>query len=200
MKVGPNVAIVDSGGSNLGSVVYALERLGVAGELSADAARIRGASHVILPGVGAARAGMDRLAANGLDRIVPELRQPVLGICLGMQLLYQGSDEGDVSCLGVFEGRARLLTAAPGRRVPHMGWNALDFPRASPLFDGIDEGAYVYFVHSFALPVTGETIATSDHGGAFAAAASRGNFHAVQFHPERSAAVGARLLENFLGL
>ncbi len=192
------VAIVDSGGSNLGSVVYALERLGVTGELTADPERIRGASHVILPGVGAARAGMDKLAANGLDRIVPELEQPVLGICLGMQLLYQASDEGDVSCLGVFEGRARLLAAAPGRRVPHMGWDSLELPCPSPLFDGIPEGAYVYFVHSFALPVTEETVATSDHGGAFAAAAARGNFHAVQFHPERSAAVGARLLSNFL--
>ena len=200
MSGSAQVAIVDSGGSNVGSVLFALERLGVTGRLSADPAVIAAASHVILPGVGAAAAGMRKLAANGLAGVIPGLSQPVLGICLGMQLLYEGSEEGDVDCLGVFSGCARRLAPAPGLRIPHMGWNSLEFPRSCPLFEGIDTGSYVYFVHSFALPLSPETVATTDHGSAFAAAATRNNFYAVQFHPERSAAVGARILENFLHL
>jgi glutamine amidotransferase len=155
---------------------------------------------VILPGVGAARDAMRRLADTGLDRLIPTLTQPVLGICLGMQLLYAASAEGDTDCLGILQGAAARLVAAPGRAVPHMGWNQLEPVCASPLLAGIGAGDYAYFVHSYALPPGPDTVATCDYGGAFTAIVSRGNFHGAQFHPERSAATGARLLANFLAL
>ena len=194
------VAIIDNGGGNVASVRYALERLGVEAALTADPAEVRRASLVILPGVGAAAEAMKRLRESGLDRLIPTLSQPVLGICLGMQLLYAASAEGDTECLGVFAGRALRLVAGPGRPVPHMGWNQLSPTRPSPLLAGIAPGDYGYFVHSYALPPGPDTVATCDYGGAFAAAVSRGNFHGTQFHPERSAAAGARLLANFLAL
>jgi glutamine amidotransferase len=194
------VAVIDNGGGNVASVRYALERLGVTASLTTDPATIQGAARVILPGVGAAREAMARLAARGLDRLVPALRQPVLGICLGMQLLYAASDEGDTPCLGVLAGRARRFAPAAGHPVPHMGWNQLTPLGTHPLLAGIAAGDYAYFVHSYALPPGPDTIATCDYGGAFTALVSRGNFHGAQFHPERSAATGARLLANFLAL
>ena len=194
------VAIIDNGGGNVASVRYALERLGAEAVLTADPERIRAAPRVILPGVGAARDAMRRLADTGLDRLIPALTQPVLGICLGMQLLYASSTEGDTACLGILPGGAARLVAAPGRAVPHMGWNQLVPVRASPLLAGIVAGDYAYFVHSYALPPGPDTVATCDYGGAFTAIVSRGNFHGAQFHPERSAASGARLLANFLAL
>jgi imidazole glycerol-phosphate synthase subunit HisH len=194
------VAIIDNGGGNVASVRYALERLGCRSVLTRDPARVRAAPCVILPGVGAARDAMQRLAASGLDRLIPALTQPVLGICLGMQLLYAASAEGDTPCLGIIPGRATRLAEAPGRAVPHMGWNQLEALRPSPLLAGINAGEYAYFVHSYALPPGPDTIATCDYGGPFTAVASRGNFHGAQFHPERSAATGARLLANFVAL
>ena len=194
------LVIIDNGGGNVASVACALERLGVAAELSNDPARVQAASRVILPGVGAARDAMRRLANAGLDRLIPRLTQPVLGICLGMQLLYAASAEGDTDCLGVLPGRAARLVEAPGRAVPHMGWNRLEPVRPSALLAGIASGDYAYFVHSYALPPGPDTVATCDYGGAFTAVVSRGNFHGTQFHPERSARTGARLLENFLAL
>ncbi|MDX1572289.1 MAG: imidazole glycerol phosphate synthase subunit HisH [Xanthomonadales bacterium] len=195
------VAIVDSGGANIGSVVYALERLGCEAALTDDAELIESAERVILPGVGAAAAAMAHLAKNGLDRVIPTLSQPVLGICLGLQLLYDHSEEGNVVCLGVFQGTARKLPEQTGCRVPHMGWNQLSLRRDSPLLEGITDGDWAYFVHSYALPVDDAlTVAASEHGTEFTAIAGRGNFHAAQFHPERSAATGARLLENFLAI
>ena len=194
------VVIIDNGGGNVASVRYALERQGVAARLTQDPERVRAAARVILPGVGAAREAMRRLAAAGLDRLIPTLTQPVLGICLGMQLLYAASDEGDTECLGVLPGRAARIPDAPGRAVPHMGWNQLTPLRASPLLAGIAAGDYAYFVHSYRLPTGPDTVATCDYGGAFTAIVSRGNFHGTQFHPERSAGVGARLLGNFLAL
>jgi glutamine amidotransferase len=196
------VAIIDNGGGNVASVRYALERLGARALVTADPERIRAADRVVLPGVGAARDAMRRLAAAGLDRLVPALTQPVLGICLGMQLLCEASDEGDSVCLGILPGRVVRLAAAPGRPVPHMGWNQLvpRAGRAGPLLAGIAAGDYAYFVHSYALPPGADTVATCDYGGPFSAAIGRGNFHGVQFHPERSAALGARLLANFLAL
>lgn len=191
--------IIAGGGANIASLQFALERLGQRAELSADPARIRRASHVILPGVGAAADGMARLTAAGLDRLLPALTQPVLGICLGMQLLYAGSDEGDVRGLGILPGRARRLSAVAGP-IPHMGWSRLRLVAAHPLLAGIDDGAWAYFVHSYALPPDADTIATGSYGGEFTAVVSHGNFHGTQFHPERSAATGARLLGNFLGL
>jgi glutamine amidotransferase len=192
------VVLVDSGGANIGSVRYALERLGVAAEMTADAETILAADRVILPGVGAAAPAMARLNQMNLVHLLRGLRQPVLGICLGMQLLFEGSEEGDVDCLGLVPGRVRRMSAAPGIRVPHMGWNRLRPTRADGLLDGIAPGAQAYFVHSFAAPVTGDCLASCDHGAPFAAMVRRGNVAGAQFHPERSGAVGARLLQNFL--
>ena len=194
------VVIVDHGGGNVASVVLALERLGVSAERSADPERVRRASHVILPGVGAAADAMRRLRASNLDRLIPELRQPVLGICLGLQLLARASAEGDTECLGVLDGRAERIPAAAGRPVPHMGWNQLAPCRPSPLLEGINPRDYAYFVHSYALPPGADTVATCDYGAPFSALVSRGNFHGAQFHPERSAHTGARLLANFVAL
>ncbi|MGH8072871.1 MAG: imidazole glycerol phosphate synthase subunit HisH [Lysobacter sp.] len=193
------VVLVDAGGANLGSVRYALERLGAQVRVSADAAEIEAADRVILPGVGAAGPAMARLRDLGLVEPLRELRQPLLGICLGMQLLYEASDEGDVECLGILPGRvSRLAAAAPPVRVPHMGWNRLHIEQEEPLLHGIADGSRAYFVHSYAAPVNGVTRASCDHGAAFAAVVRSGNYSGAQFHPERSAAVGARLLENFL--
>ena len=193
-----DVAVIDSGGANIGSVMYALERLGARATLSADAAEIRAARRVILPGVGAAAPAMARLRELGLVDTVRQLRQPLLGICLGMQLLFEGSEEGDTECLGVLRGRVRRLPESQGVRVPHMGWNALVAQGESPLLQGVAAGSRAYFVHSYAAPVTADCIAACDHGGAFAAMVARGNVAGAQFHPERSAAVGARILANFL--
>jgi len=193
------LAIVDSGGANIGSVIYALRRLGIEAGLTADVETISSASHVILPGVGAASTAMRKLQSNGLDRLIPNLTQPVLGICLGMQLMYESSDEGHVNCLGVFAGKAQAFVPDRQRRVPHMGWNQLEaLSHESPLLKDIEAGEYAYFVHSYALPVSIDTIASCHYGGKFAAMAQRKNFYAAQFHPERSAKVGAMLLKNFL--
>jgi glutamine amidotransferase len=193
----PRVVLLDSGGANLGSVRSALARLDVQAPVTSDWATIRAATHVLLPGVGAAGAAMARLRANGLDRLVPTLRQPLLGICLGMQLLFEHSEEGDTDCLGLLPGRVRRLAPAAGVRVPHMGWNRLAATRGDPLVDGLDR-AWVYFVHGYAAPATADSVATATHGDAFSAVVRRGHAMGVQFHPERSAAAGRRLLRNFL--
>jgi len=195
-----DVVIIASGGANIASLQYALERLQCPSEVSADPQRIRGASHVILPGVGAAANAMTRLRERGLDTVIPALEQPVLGICLGMQLLYEASEEGRAECLGVIRGRARRLTAAEGRPVPHMGWNSLEPLHPHPLLDGVKHGDYAYFVHSYALAVTEATIASCDYGMSFSACVQCRNFYGAQFHPERSAALGSRLLRNFLDM
>ena len=197
---GRDVVIIASGGANIASLQFALERLGVAATLTADAVRIRSATHVILPGVGAAADAMQRLRAAGLDRVITALRQPVLGICLGMQLLHAASDEGSTECLGIIPGRATRFRAAPDLPVPHMGWNTLVRCRDSALLEGIEDGAHVYFVHSYALPRAAPTIAACDYGGAFSACVEWNNFYGAQFHPERSSAAGARVLRNFLAL
>lgn len=194
------VVLIDAGGANLGSVRYALERLGARVRVSADAAEIAAADRVILPGVGAAAAGMARLRELGLVELVRSLQQPLLGVCLGMQLLYDSSEEGDVECLGLLPGRVRKLAPAEADavRVPHMGWNRLQHRSDDDLLAGIEDGARVYFVHSYAAPVTADTISSCHHGADFAAVVRHGNRYGAQFHPERSAAVGARLLENFV--
>jgi len=191
---------VDAGGTNIGSVRYALQRLGVEAPLTADPAAIRAASKVIVPGVGAAGPAMARLRALGLVDLLRGLTQPVLGVCLGMQLLCAHSEEGDVDCLGLIPATVRRLLPTPGLRVPHMGWNRLHTRSAHPLLDGLAHGAQAYFVHSYAVPVGIDTLATAEHGAAFSAVVARRNFFGMQFHPERSAAVGARLLRNFLAL
>ncbi len=192
------LAIVDSGGANIASVRFALERLGVRGELTADPAVIRGAERVILPGVGSAVEGMKRLQARGLVDCVRGLTQPVLGVCLGLQLLFDSSEEGPTETLGLIPGSVALLPAAPGLQVPHMGWNTVLTGKDVPLLDGITPDARFYFVHSYAGPVNAFTLASCDHGRPFAAIVQRGNFSGVQFHPERSGAAGARLLQNFV--
>jgi len=198
--VSRDIVIVACGGANIASLKFALERLDAAAEVSSDAQRIRRASHVILPGVGAAPDAMARLRSSGLDSLIPSLTQPVLGICLGMQLLHESSAEGPVLCLGVIPGETVRLAGAPGRPVPHMGWNTLDLERPSPLLEGLGAGDYAYFVHSYAVPEGPATIARCRYGAAFSACVAWRNFYGVQFHPERSAAAGARLLRNFIGL
>ena len=195
-----DVVVVASGGANIASLRFALERLGAQGELSADPTRIRAASHVILPGVGAAADAMARLERSGLDRVLPGLTQPVLGICLGMQLLHEASEEGGARCLGIIPGVARRFAEAPGRPVPHMGWNTLEVRRDCPLLEGLTDADHAYFVHSYALEVGEATVASCRYGAPFSACVAWRNFYGAQFHPERSAAVGARLLGNFLAI
>jgi len=194
------IVIVATGGANIASLQFALQRLEVDSVVSADAAQIRAASHVILPGVGAAADAMSRLRQNRLDTLIPTLEQPVLGICLGMQLLYEASQEGDARCLGIIPGSASRLTEAPDRPVPHMGWNTLEIRRPCPLLAGLADGDHAYFVHSYALGLSTATIASTGYGAPFSACVQWRNFYGAQFHPERSAAVGARLLKNFLAL
>jgi len=196
----PQVAIIASGGANTASLQFALQRLGAASLVSADAAQIRAASHIILPGVGAAADAMSRLRRQGLDTVIPSLRQPVLGVCLGMQLLYEASEEGHAGCLGIIPGRAVRFAPAAGRPVPHMGWNTLAIEQPSALLEGIHQGDYAYFVHSYALCLSPATIASCRYGDPFSACVQWRNFYGAQFHPERSARVGARLLQNFLRL
>jgi imidazole glycerol-phosphate synthase subunit HisH len=192
--------IVANGGANIASLQFALQRLDAASSVSADPEEIRAASHVILPGVGAAADAMSRLRQSGLDAVIPALRQPVLGICLGMQLLFEASDEGDARCLGIIPGRAARFAPAAERPVPHMGWNTLDICRPCALLAGLEDGDYAYFVHSYALEVDAATVASTSYGMPFSACTQWRNFYGAQFHPERSAAVGARLLKNFLAL
>ncbi len=194
------LVIVENGGSNINSVRFALERLGVRAHLSDDPDTIRAASHVILPGVGAAGPGMATLREKELVDCIRGLSQPVLGVCLGMQLLFEHSEEGDTPCLGLFPGRVRHLQPGPGLSVPHMGWNPIEVCRDdNPLLKGLN-GRHFYFVHSYAAEVNDACAATCDYGQPFCASAWRGNFFATQFHPEKSAEAGARLLENFIRL
>ncbi|MGQ9446294.1 imidazole glycerol phosphate synthase subunit HisH [Xanthomonas axonopodis pv. khayae] len=193
-----DVALIDAGGANLGSVRYALERLGVDARVVRDAAGLQGAQRVILPGVGAAPEAMSRLRAQGLVEPLRELQVPLIGICLGMQLLFEHSEEGDVECLGLLPGIVRHMTPALGIRVPHMGWNQLVPMRDSALLAGLPERASAYFVHGYAAPVTADTVAACDHGGLFTAVVQNGLRCGAQFHPERSAETGARILRNFL--
>jgi len=195
----PTVAIIDGGGANIASLQFALARLGITGQLTVDPNVIARASHVILPGVGAAADSMARLKRAGLVDLIPDLRQPFLGICVGLQLLFESSDEQDTACLGVFPGKVRRFEPTSERAVPHMGWNQIErLGGDSDLLTGIPDGAYFYFVHSYAADVTGDTLAVAEYGTPFAAIAARGNFAATQFHPERSGKPGARLLQNFL--
>jgi glutamine amidotransferase len=190
--------IIPSCGSNLASLHFALERLGADVPMTEDPERIRAASHVILPGVGAAAPGMARLAAAGLVDVIPTLTQPVLGICLGMQLLFARSEEEDTRCLGVIDAEVRRLPPSPELPVPQMGWNQLEPTGPSHLLEGIPSGAYAYFVHSYAAPVGAYTSAVTVYGRPFSSVVEQGNFFGTQFHPERSSRAGAQILGNFL--
>ena len=197
------IAIIDSGGANIASVTFALERCGATATLTTDAEKIASADKVILPGVGAAPVAMAQLQKAGLVDCIRGLTQPVLGICLGMQLLFERSEEGDTALLGLIPGTVEAFQPAPGLSIPHMGWNRL-LPTAgaaaNPLLKGIDDGAHVYFVHSYFAPVSGDTVAACRYGADFTALVAHGNFMGAQFHPERSGPIGARILQNFLEL
>ena len=195
-----SVVIVDAGGTNIGSVRYALQRLGVDAALTSDSATIRAADKVILPGVGAAGPGMARLCELGLVDLLRSLSQPVLGVCLGMQLLCAHSEEGDTACLDLIPAQVKHFSATPGLRVPHMGWNDVTRQCEHSLLAGLGDDEQAYFVHSYAVPMGEWTLASSDHGVPFSAVIARDNYYGMQFHPERSAAVGAKLLKNFLNL
>ena len=193
------IAIVDYKMGNLRSVENALKRLGAEFCVTSDADVIRSADRVLLPGVGNAAEAMENLRAAGLVDVIRSLRRPVLGICVGMQVMCRHSEEGDVDCLNIFDARVRRFTPAPDLKVPHMGWNQIG-NLETKLFKGLDGGSYVYFVHSYYPELCPDTIATSSHGVMFSAALKYENFYGTQFHPEKSGDVGERIIENFLKL
>ncbi|MBI1236049.1 MAG: imidazole glycerol phosphate synthase subunit HisH [Alphaproteobacteria bacterium] len=193
------VAIIHTGCANIFSVETALDRLGVPHILAEQPAEASGADRLILPGVGAARPAMEKLQSAGWDAALVAETRPLLGICLGMQLLFETSEEGGVECLGLLPGHVMAMAAFDGGRLPHMGWNRLHFEIADdPMLAGIDEGDHVYFVHGYAVPVTNHTVASSAHDMRFSAMVRRGSVMGCQFHPERSGKTGARILNNFL--
>lgn len=194
------VVILDSGGANIASLQFAFERLGARCTVSADPEIVRSAARLVLPGVGAAADAMTRLSRVGLAELLPTLTQPLLGICLGMQLLHAHSDEGDTACLGVIDAVVRRIPPSPSLPSPHMGWNRLQKLRDEPLLEGIDDGAYVYFVHGYAAPPHADSVALTHYGALHTAVVRHRNFCGTQFHPERSGAIGARILSNFLAL
>ena len=193
------IAIIDYRMGNLRSVENALSRLGAEFTVTPDPAVILSADKVLLPGVGNAAEAMDNLRSAGLVDVIRGLRKPVLGICIGMQVLCNYSEEGDTECLGLFDTSVRRFDSSTGIKVPHMGWNSIS-NLDSKLFKGTDEGSFVYFVHSYRPGLCTDTIATSDYGGLFSAALKYENFYGTQFHPEKSGDVGENILKNFLTL
>ena len=195
------IAIIDYDTGNLRSVCNALDRIGAEYILTDDPDVIAKADRVLLPGVGEASTAMAKLAERGLCEVIKSLEVPVLGICIGMQLMCRHSEEGDVDCLGIFDADVRRFQADPaeGVKVPHMGWNALTDMKTG-LFAGLKDGDFVYFVHSFAADVCGDSIAVSENGRQFSAAIRKGNFYGAQFHPEKSGNIGERILRNFMNL
>jgi glutamine amidotransferase len=191
------IAVIDYQCGNLRSVGNALQRIGCDYRITGDETAIRAASHVILPGVGEASSTMQALKNSGLDTVLLELTQPVLGICIGMQLMCRYSEEGNVPCLGIFDTDVRKLPVSRELKVPHIGWNTIT-RFTSPLTSGIKEGAYFYYVHSFAPEISRQTAAITEYGMSFSAILQNANFFGVQFHPEKSGKVGEQLLENFL--
>ena len=191
------VALVKYNAGNVTSVVNTIHRLGFQTIITDNPNELIQAEKVIFPGVGEAKSAMNYLKERGLDQIIKDLKQPVLGICLGLQLLCQKSEEGNVNCIGIFDSEVKLFTVP--RIVPHMGWNSLNNLK-SPLFKGISEESNVYFVHSYYATIGKETIAQSDYEQVFSSALHKNNFYAVQFHPEKSADIGAAILKNFLEL
>jgi imidazole glycerol-phosphate synthase subunit HisH len=192
------VAIADTGGANFASLRFAFERLGAYVRITTDGPAIASAERVILPGVGAAAHAMRHLREAGLINVLRTLTQPVLGICLGMQLLYERSDEGRTECLKLLPGAVQALQPGAEHPVPHMGWNELKNLQPDPLLHGVSSGDYAYFLHSYAVPLTEHTLASANYGLAVSAVVRRGNFWGTQFHPERSSAIGSQVLENFL--
>ena len=191
------VAIIDYGAGNTKSLQFALDRLGTDSILTSDAAQIKNAEKVIFPGQGAAASAIRKLKRLGLDTLIGDLKQPVLGICLGMQLLCEHTEEGDVSGLGIVKGTVKRFSNKV--KVPQMGWNSIHDLKG-PLFEGIDEGSYMYLVHSYFVSKSKETVALSDYNGAYRVALQKENFYGVQFHPEKSSQKGQQVLSNFLKL
>ncbi len=201
MGINQNIVIIKYNAGNIESVNNALERLGVTAEITGDHEKIKAADKVIFPGVGEASTTMAYLKKEGLNKLIPSLKQPVLGICLGLQLMCSHSEEGDTPCLGIFDEKVRLFVPEEGReyitKVPHMGWNTVSGLKSN-LFDSSIEGKFVYFVHSYYATVGKDTAAISNYINPFSAALQKDNFYATQFHPEKSGTVGAKILENFL--
>ena len=191
------IAIIDYKMGNLRSVENALKRLGAEFKVTADADVIRSADRVLLPGVGNAAEAMENLRKADLTQVIRSLRRPVLGICVGMQVMCRHSEEGDCDCLNIFDSHVKRFVPTPELKVPHMGWNRIS-NLESKLFKGIDGGEYVYFVHSYYPELCPDTIATTTHGVMFSAALKYENFYGTQFHPEKSGDVGERIIENFL--
>ncbi|MBI3438291.1 MAG: imidazole glycerol phosphate synthase subunit HisH [Proteobacteria bacterium] len=193
-------AVVKLGVGNTASVMFALERLGAPAILTDDAICIAEADRIILPGVGAAAHAMHLLQTKGLVELLTTFPRPLLGICLGQQLLYEDSEEGDAITLGRIPGRVTRLAATPEAPSPHMGWTRLKPDHDHPLLEGVASGAYAYFVHSYVCPTGEATVAIAEYGERFSALVARGNAFGCQFHPERSGPAGARILSNFLSL
>ena len=194
------IVIINYGAGNIQSIMFAIERLGYKAVLSNNPEEIKAADKVIFPGVGEASYAMKMLQESGLDTLIPTLKQPVLGICLGMQLMCRHSEEGDVDCLGIFDvGVKRFVSLKHEDKVPHMGWNTIS-QTDSKLFRGFTKEEFVYFVHSFYVPVNDCTAAVTDYILPFSAALHKDNYYATQFHPEKSGSVGERILQNFLDL
>lgn len=191
------IVIIDYGAGNIQSIIFAFKRLGYEPVLSSNADEIQLADKVIFPGVGEAGSAMKKLRESGLDKIIPSLKQPVLGICLGMQLMCNGSEEGDTKGLGVFN--VNVVRFNNEVKVPQIGWNQVSHPEA-PFFNGVKNNEYMYLVHSYYAPLCENTIATADYGRKYSVALQKGNFYGVQFHPEKSSIAGERLLKNFLNL
>ncbi|MFR9651834.1 MAG: imidazole glycerol phosphate synthase subunit HisH [Rikenellaceae bacterium] len=197
------IAIIDYDTGNLRSVMNALSRAGAEYVVTSDHALLRAADKIIMPGVGEASSAMEKLRERGLVELIPTLTQPLLGICIGMQLMCKSSEEGDATCLGIFDTEVVKLpsetTNGEMLKVPHVGWDTIESLK-TPLFDGIEEGLHIYYVHSYAAKVCDQTIATTEYGVPFSAALHRDNFYGTQFHPEKSGGVGERILDNFLKL
>lgn len=195
------VAIIKYNAGNVQSVQYALERIGVESIVTDDTATIQAADKVIFPGVGHASPAMQYLRERGLDQLITSLKQPVLGICLGLQLMCRHSEEGDTDCLGIFNEQVKLFPSVVGQnfKIPQIGWNNI-YDYRSVLFNGLDENAFVYTVHSYYAATGNDTIATTDYILPFSAALEKDNFYAVQFHPEKSGVVGEAILKNFISI
>jgi imidazole glycerol-phosphate synthase subunit HisH len=195
-----SLAIVKYNAGNIQSVLYALERIGKTATVTDDHRLLRSADKVIFPGVGEASTAMQYLKQRGLDELIKDLRQPVLGICLGMQLMCTYSEENDTNCLGIFETQVRKFQPDLYHlKVPQIGWNSVE-EKKGPLFKGMREEVFCYFVHSYYAEPCRETVSVTQYGSRFSSALEKGNFHGVQFHPEKSAEVGEQLLRNFLSL